>query len=163
MTATNKLYKNTFDTALVITDFTEFNTLVEEHTGPVTSLLVWIQDTGILSSLYYSIASESEKSSTVIRFSLSDEHQSYYPLLRSLLSMGTKFHFRTDAKAKAFTVEIEEDQFKSFKEYLKHIVALLKAEINFKKALKQVIAFEKEIAVRKAALQTSLQSSLATQ
>lgn len=76
--------------------------------------------------------------------------------------MGTKFHFRTDIKAKAFTVEIGADQLNVFKKYLKHIVSMLKAEINFKKALKRIVAFEKEIAGRQASLQAALHNSLAT-
>lgn len=163
MTATNKSFNYTSDISLVISDLNDPDTLVQGHSRPVTSLLIWIQQTGILSSLTYSVSSKSEKSSNVIRFSLSDDYQSYYPLLRGFLSMGTKYHFRTDVKAKAFSVELGEDQFQPLKEYLKQIVALLKAEVSFKKALKQIIAFEKKIAGQQAALQTTLQSSLAIQ
>lgn len=77
--------------------------------------------------------------------------------------MGTRFSFRTDTKAKAFTVEIGRDQFQAFKEHLSHIVDLLKIEINFKKALRRIIAFEKEIASRQVSLQAALHNSLTTQ
>lgn len=162
MTATNKLYSNTPVNSLVFSDTTALRKSDSEQSDPVAELLAWIQNTGILSSLSYSVSSESKKNSNLIRFSLADNHQSFYPILRSLLSMGTRFSFRSDIKAKAFTVEIGRDQFQTFKEHLSHIVDLLKIEINFKKALKRILAFEKEIARHQAALQNALHSSMTT-
>lgn len=160
MSATNKLFKNISDTSFVVSDFNKLSTSHGEQSEPITELSRWIQDTGILSSLTYSVSSKSEKSNNIVRFSLSDSHQSYYPLLRSLLSMGTTFYFRSDTKAKAFTVEIRESQFHSFKEHIKRIVTLLKAEMSFKIALRYIIAFEEEISGQQKALETTLRNSL---
>ena len=164
MLATNKSVSNVYSASLAISTSEDFNSFYDEdRPRAITQLLVWIQNTGVLSSLTYSISSSTigrDKSNNVIRFSLSDNYRSYFPLLRGFLSMGTRFSIRADVKIRAFIVEITEDQVQSFEEYIKYIVALLKAEINFKKSLKRVIAFEKEIAGQQKALHATFYNSL---
>ena len=129
---------------------------------PTKELLVWIQATGVFSSLTYSRSSghrSTDEITNVIRFTLSDEYRNYFPLLRGLFGMGIRFYVRADVKTAAFIVEISEGQIQSFKAYVSSVIALLQAEISFKKSLKKIIAFEKETLIQQKILYSNYFSS----
>ncbi len=86
--------------------------------------------------------SDSTEACRNISFSLSGDAAAYYPLFRSMIAAAPR-HFRLmiqNGKGKSFLLKLAAGGESELRRYLSRVLDIVKAEIRFKKILRELIA-----------------------
>jgi hypothetical protein len=139
--------------------------LLSSKTKKENILLDWLQKSDVFMPVEFKTIQAGEIFQTdllIVKFTLSDRYSDHFVLLRGLLefSRPIKISISSNRSEKTFQLHIAEDKAEIVLSYLDTIQGLFINELKFKKSLKAVLRFEREVRHEQAKLYEELRASV---